>query len=136
MATDTVTIDGQTTSDLPCGGSCSPAIWPDGTWVCSAYNSHLNALCSRYWGHDGDHIECTRDGHAVNVWSRTAARWIPNPAGAQTPEVATPPAMTGTPPSSPAPATRAPGAPITPMTCCGGYPGEHFAGCRSGRSAS
>lgn len=131
MATPTVTTQPDRLADLPCQGACSPITWPRGAFVCSAYNTHIDGLCSRHWGHDGDHIECTKDGHAVNVWSRTAARWIPNPAGTEIPEVATPPAATGTPPSSPEPAVRAPGAPITPMTCCGGYPGEHFAGCRN-----
>jgi hypothetical protein len=127
MATHTITTGIASATDLPCGRACHPDTWPEGTFVCSAHNTALDGLCTRWWGHDGDHIECTVDGHAVHVWPRTALRWVANP----TPEPAAAPGGSGEPPVSPASAGRAPGAPIALMTCCGGYPGEHFAGCRN-----
>lgn len=55
-----------------CGGVCSTLLWPDGAFVCSAYNPAIDGLCTRHWGHDGDHVECcSADGqefHAIRTW--------------------------------------------------------------------
>ena len=53
---------------LPCSGVCSTLTWPEGAFVCSAYNSEIDGLCTRHWAHDGDHVECTTDEHAVKTW--------------------------------------------------------------------
>jgi len=57
----------------PCHGVCSTLLWPEGVTVCSSGNSEIDGLCTRHFGHDGPHIECTADRHAVRVWARKAA---------------------------------------------------------------
>lgn len=56
-----------------CRGACSTLTWPDGAWVCSAYNSELGALCTRHHNHPGLHIECAADRHNIRQWPRRAA---------------------------------------------------------------